>query len=160
LLMDSLKLLCQKYSKKVTLVVYGQYCKQDSSIPGLSISCVGSLTDDLSLYTLYNALDILAVPSRKDNLPNTAVEANACGIPVVAFDIGGLGDIVEHKKTGYLSQPFSIDDFCKGIIWTLEQDQDTLKDLVRHRFLDRFSSVIVAEKYVRVYKKVLLKNKS
>ena len=59
----------------------------------------------------------MVVPSRQDNLPNTAVEAHACGTPVVAFRTGGLPDIVEHQRTGYLAQPFHTQDLAAGISW-------------------------------------------
>ena len=63
----------------------------------------------------------MVVPSRQDNLPNTAVEAQACGTPVVAFDIGGLLDIVEHGRTGWLALAFDTEDLASGILWVLTQ---------------------------------------
>ena len=53
------------------------------------------------------------------DLPNTAVEAQACGKPVVAFNIGGLSDIVEHQRTGYLTKAFETEDLAAGIRWVL-----------------------------------------
>jgi glycosyltransferase involved in cell wall biosynthesis len=45
----------------------------------------------------------MVVLSRQDNLPNTAVEPQVCGITVVSLDIGVLPDIIENQKTGYLA---------------------------------------------------------
>jgi glycosyltransferase involved in cell wall biosynthesis len=155
LLLDALELLSKKTDVKFKLVVYGQYEKIDSPSYSFPIQYMGALQDDLSLCMLYSALDILAVPSRNDNLPNTAVEAISSGTPIVAFDIGGLPDIVVHKETGYLAEPFSTTDFSRGIEWILSQNRKDLRDKNYSRFLDRFSSKVVAIKYIKTYENIL-----
>ena len=101
------------------LVVFGQLAPRNPPDLGFPIHYTGYLHDDLSLRALYSAADALVVPSRQDNLPNTAVEAQACGTPVVAFNIGGLPDIVEHQRTGYLAKAFETEDLAAGIRWVL-----------------------------------------
>ena len=155
LLLDALELLSRKTKLKLKLVVYGQYEKIDSPSFSFPIHYIGVLQDDLSLCMLCNALDIIAVPSRNDNLPNTAVEAISCGTPIVAFDIGGLPDIVIHEETGYLAEPFSISDFAKGLEWTLAQDKDVIKRKNYSRFINKFSSTVVAKKYTEVYENII-----
>jgi glycosyltransferase involved in cell wall biosynthesis len=155
LLLDALKLLSRKTDLKFKLIVFGQYEKKDPPIYNFPIQYIGALQDEESLCMLYSALDILAVPSRNDNLPYTAVEAISCGTPIITFDIGGLSDIVEHEKTGYLAEPFSISDFSKGIEWILSQDRKNLRNKNYSRFLDRFSSKVVAKKYVETYENIL-----
>jgi glycosyltransferase involved in cell wall biosynthesis len=86
---------------------------------GFPIHYTGHLHDDLSLRALYSAADVMVILSRQDNLPNTGVEAHACGTPVVAFDIGGLQDIVEQQKTGYLAKAFDSEDLARGVLWVL-----------------------------------------
>ncbi len=70
----------------------------------------------------------MVVPSLQDNLPNTVMESLAYGTPCVAFDIGGMSDMIEHKKNGYLAQAFEIQDLAKGIAWILE-DQERYQKL-------------------------------
>ena len=60
---------------------------------------IGRINDDYLMRLYYSASDIFILPSRQDNLPGTGLEAHACGLPVAAFDIGGISDIVEHKNT-------------------------------------------------------------
>jgi glycosyltransferase involved in cell wall biosynthesis len=59
---------------------------------------LGRLNDDISLALVYAAADIFVAPSIEDNLPNTVMEALACGIPSVAFKIGGMPDMIEHQE--------------------------------------------------------------
>jgi glycosyltransferase involved in cell wall biosynthesis len=60
------------------------------------------------------------LPSRQDNLPNTGLEAHACGTPVVAFNTGGLPDIVADRVTGALAKPFEPASLAAAIRWVLE----------------------------------------
>jgi nucleoside-diphosphate-sugar epimerase len=80
----------------------------------------GHLHDDLSLRALYSAADAFVLPSRQDNLPNTGLEAHACGTPVVAFNTGGLPDIVADRVTGALAEPFEPASLAAAIRWVLE----------------------------------------
>jgi len=98
----------------------------------------------------------MVVPSRQDNLPNTAIEAQACGAPVVAFDVGGLSDIIIHKKTGYLAKKFDTSDLAHGINWVLNQQK--IKRLginARIKAVEKFSEKKISENYLNIYKKVL-----
>jgi glycosyltransferase involved in cell wall biosynthesis len=63
-----------------------------------------------------NAGDILLLPTiRQEGLPLVIIEAMACGKPVVASNIGGNSDALEHEKTGLLIQPGSIEEAVKSL---------------------------------------------
>ena len=136
------------------LVVFGQLAPREPPELGFPIHYTGHLHDDLSLRALYSAADLLVVPSRQDNLPNTGVEAHACGTPVVAFRTGGLPDIVDHQRTGYLAQPFDPPDLAAGISWVLADPsrRQALGHAARQRAVRLWNPAQMAELYEKVYR--------
>ena len=117
---------------------------------------LGQLHDDVSLRVLYSAADVMVVPSLQENLSNAIMESLSCGTPVVAFDVGGNSDMIEHQKNGYLAQPFDTDDLAKGIEWVLNApDYQQLCDNARDKVLTHFDSHLVAKQYIALYKEIL-----
>ena len=141
--------------KGMELVVFGQSRPKDLPNLGFHIHYTGYLFDDLSLRSLYSAVDVFVLPSRQDNLPNTGIESMACGTPVVAFDACGLPDIVTHQETGYLARPFDMEDLATGISWLLQNaNLSKLRAKVRATAVDRFSYPVVAAQYHKIYQAV------
>lgn len=137
------------------LLVFGQCAPQTPPALGFPIHYSGHLHDDLSLRALYSAADAMVIPSRQDNLPNTGVEAQACATPVIAFDTGGLPDIVDHQQTGYLAKPFDTQDLARGIAWVLnEANPQQLSVRARERAVARFDAAVVASAYRKLYAQV------
>lgn len=156
LLMGALSLLRGKVPR-LELVVFGQIAPQRPHDFGFPVHYIGNLHDDISMRLLYSAADAMIIPSRQDNLPNTGVEAAACGTPVVAFATCGLPDIVEHQVTGYLAVPFDIEDLARGINWVLSDRGRQMKCREESRLsaVSRFASPDVASQYTAVYEQVL-----
>ncbi|MDB9541457.1 glycosyltransferase family 4 protein [Anabaenopsis tanganyikae CS-531] len=140
------------------LVVFGQLAPKEPIDLGFPIHYMGRLHDELSLRILYSAADVMIIPSRQDNLPNTGLEAHACGTPVIAFNTCGLPDIVEHLKTGYLAKAFDTTDLAHGIQWLLSDFSRlmTLGLAARQRAVDKWSVKVVADAYQNVYNSVLV----
>jgi glycosyltransferase involved in cell wall biosynthesis len=113
---------------------------------------LGVLNDDLSLRLAYSSADVFVITSRQDNLPNPGIEAQACGTPVVAFEVGGLPDVVEHLGTGYLATPFNIEDLANGINWAYQQVlTGQIKIKCRTRAETVFSPERISEMYLAFY---------
>ena len=93
---------------QLRLMTFGSTKHTIISELGIQFKSLGHLSDDISLKVAYSAADVFVVPSRMDNLPNTVIEAQSCGTPVVAFDVGGLPDIIVHNQTGYLAKAFDM----------------------------------------------------
>jgi len=138
------------------LVVFGSTRPKSPPNIGCQIHYMGNLSDDISLATLYSAVDVMIVPSRQEAFGQTASEAMACGVPVVAFGHTGLLDIIDHKRNGYLAKPFDIDDLVEGIKFVLDADNySELSQMAREKVLREFDSQVVVRKYINVYEKVI-----
>jgi glycosyltransferase involved in cell wall biosynthesis len=107
---------------------------------------------DLPLY--YSAADVFILPSIQDNLPNVIVESMACETPVVAFNVCGAAEIIQHRQSGYLAKPFDLQDLANGIDWVVKNSLK-LKEGLRQMVLDEFSYKAVSEKYINLYKNLL-----
>ena len=139
------------------LAVFGQGEPKQPMNLGFPVHYMGRPQDPLSLRVLYSAADAMVIPSRQDNLPNTGLEAHACGTPVIAFKVGGLPDIVDHFKTGYLATPFDTEDLARGVQWVLG-DGNLRKALSRsacERALKLWSPQVISNLYYRLYETLL-----
>ncbi len=146
-----------KMLEKMECVVVGQSRPKEKGSINIPIHYMGHLNDEFSMALFYNAIDIMVVPSRQENLPQTATEAQACGTPVVAFNCTGLTSAIEHNKTGYLARAYDSEDLAEGIRKILT-DQDNYKQLqqnARERAVKLWSQEVVSNQYIELYKKVL-----
>jgi len=144
--------------KDVELVVFGSSKPKESTDYQYKIHYLGTLSDDVSLVTLYNAVDVMIVPSLQENLSNAIMESLACGTPVVGFDIGGNSDLIDHKQNGYLAKPFDTSDLSQGIRWVIEhKDHKQLKLNARNKVLKEFDEDVVIPKYIKLYNNILTK---
>jgi len=148
-----------KERARYVLLVLG--ATEPKTVPdlGLEIHYLGYLYDDISLVLHYSAADVFVLPSKQDNLPNTILESLACGTPAVAFNIGGIPDIIKHKISGYLAEPLDTDDLAAGIRWVLENRKRhmELSKEARKKAVASFALEQVGQKYVSLYRSVLNK---
>lgn len=146
--------------ENIEFVIFGSSEPKEKPAFKFKTHYLGQLHDEVSLVSLYSAVDLMVVPSLQETLPQTASEAMACGTPVVAFGHTGLLDIVEHKKTGYLAKPFLEKDLSEGIKWVLNSSNyHNLSSNAREKIVQEFDSSIIVNRYIDLYKKVIMKNK-
>jgi glycosyltransferase involved in cell wall biosynthesis len=101
-------------------------------------------------------IDLLIMPSRYEGLPMAALEAMARGIPVIAFDVGALDQVIESGENGWLIRPNDLDAFRIAIEhWlTLDsQQKDSIRDAARHRIASRFSVRKIAPLILEQYRR-------
>jgi glycosyltransferase involved in cell wall biosynthesis len=122
-------------------------------ICSVNITEFGNIADERKLVELYNLADVFVITSIEDNFPNTIVEAMACGTPVVGFDNSGIGEIIVHKKNGYLAANKDEKDLFDGIQFVFK-NKEILSLNARQKVLDECSENGVVEDYVRIYKQL------
>ena len=83
---------------------------------------LGSLTDDRMLAAVYSMADVFVIPSVQDNLPNTVLEAMACGCAVSGFRVGGIPDMVRDGVNGLLASPGDVNGLASAIRALLADD--------------------------------------
>lgn len=133
--MDSLK-------DEAELVVFGNTV---NTYHKYSIHSVGKLTDESSLALLYNAVDVYISPTLAESFGQTLVESISCGTLVVAFNVGGVSDIIRHLDNGFLVDSNNLDMFLEGTRWALNSQVDENKRMIMHGYIEeRFSYSVVA----------------
>ncbi|MEM9809467.1 MAG: glycosyltransferase family 4 protein [Cyanobacteria bacterium P01_D01_bin.56] len=144
------------WSDRLELAIFGASSPENPPDFGLTSHYMGSFNDDLSLALVYSAADIFVLPSVQDNLPNTIMEALACALPCVAFNVGGMPDMIEHQANGYLARPYEVDDLAQGIVWTLEHQERYIK-LSEHaleKVKQEFSLALQASRYKSLFAEI------
>jgi glycosyltransferase involved in cell wall biosynthesis len=144
----------ENFRKNTELVVFGSSRPQGELNKIFTTHYLGKLSDELSISLAYSACDAFIAPSTQDNLPNTVIESLACGVPVVAFNIGGMPDMITTGYNGYLAEPFSSVDLAKGIIEVL-QNAEVLAQNSRQQAVEKFSPDKVSEQYVKLYSSLI-----
>jgi len=157
LLIKVLQSLPKYLQNEVILMVLGESGEalvKSVDFPTMNFDYVSS---DRLKAILYSAADLFLFPSRAEAFGIVAQEASSCGIPTVAFNVGGISDIVRHNINGYLAQAENIPDFTQGIIQLLEDDKlrKTMGQQGRVIALEEYSLELQAQRYIELYKLVL-----
>lgn len=116
----------------------------------------GYVGDEQRIVTMYSAADVFVLPSLSENLPNTIMEAMACGLPCVGFKVGGIPEEIDHRRNGYVAEYRNAEDLACGIRWILfEADYDSLSANAVRKVTHAYSQSSVAMKYIEVYHQAL-----
>jgi glycosyltransferase involved in cell wall biosynthesis len=119
---------------------------------------LGYIGNEKEIVNVYNSADMFVLPSVEDNLPNTIMEAMACGVPCVGFNVGGIPEMIDHKKNGYVANYKDAADLAEGMRWVL--DGADIKELSRQavaKVASHYSQRAVALRYIDVYNEAMAK---
>jgi len=103
------------HDKQIEIIVFG--VEQVDTKCMLPIRSVGYIREQEKLAKLYAAADVYLVTSLEDSFNQTVAECMACGTPVVAFNNGGIADIIDHEQNGYLVRYIDVDDMVQGMMF-------------------------------------------
>ncbi|PYN72919.1 MAG: glycosyl transferase family 1 [Candidatus Rokuibacteriota bacterium] len=101
---------------------------------------LGSVDNDRFLSMVYSAADLFAICSLQDNLPNTVLEAIACGIPVVGHAVGGIPDMIRNGVNGLTVPVADVEALGAAIA-------DVLRDTARCAEMGANARRIAVEEY-------------
>ena len=110
---------------------------------------------------MFALMDVFALPSHREGVPRSPMEASAMGVPSVVTDVRGCREVVEHERTGLIVPVKSPTALAQGILRMLEQPDDArswgraARELAETRFDERRIFEIVAEEYDRLLERLM-----
>ncbi|MDR2926851.1 MAG: glycosyltransferase family 4 protein [Cytophagaceae bacterium] len=158
-LFSALQLLANRHhDNNIELVVFGKTPELTANKIPFNIHAMNYVSDAETLVNLYNAADVFVLPSLEDNLPNTVMEALACGLPVAAFSTGGVPEMVTHSNNGFLSSQGDEAGLAQGIELLLKNGKEQKFSVAaREKVETSFAPHIIAGHYEALYRKILNK---
>lgn len=108
-------------------------------------------TDRALLCKYYNLLDLLLSPSLWDGMPNSVLEAMACGRVVLASDAGGIRDIITHGENGYLIGLHELARLGEGCLELLDAGNQTIGHAARAHMLTNFTPAAELDRQIALY---------
>ena len=143
-------------NSKLAVVLLGGNADEVASMLPFPSYPLGYIHDEHRIANIYQAADLFVLPSLSENLPNTIMEAMACGVPCLAFRVGGIPEEIDHMKNGYVARYEDSDDLANGMHWVLEEaDYEELSRRCVNKVVQNYSQSSVAMRYIEVYQHAL-----
>lgn len=159
---DILQELPAELRRQLLLVTFGVGTESLSRKLSVETRAFGFVESDRLKALLYSSADLLIFPSRAENLPFVVMESLACGLPVVAFRIGGVPEMVVEGTTGHLVPPFDVRLFAQAV----GQLMSSLEECERmgregRALVEReFTTARMADRYLELYLSILDEGRS
>ena len=138
------------------VIILGGHSAEVAARLPIPAYALGYVSDAEKIASVYNSADLFVLPSLEDNLPNTIMEAMACGIPCVGYRVGGIPEEIDHLKNGYVAAYKDVNDLARGIYWVLnEAEYDALSTQAIEKVISCYSQKAVSLRYIEVYNQAL-----
>ena len=152
---EAIRLLAEQHpdmKQDTAIAILGGHAEEIASQLALPVYPLGYVSQPKRIVEVYNSADVFVLPSLEDNLPNTLMEAMACGVPCVGFRVGGIPEMIDHRQNGYVANFQQADDLARGIRYVLsEADYGALSQACLHKVAHSYSQQNVASRYINVY---------
>lgn len=139
------------WSQQLTLVVVGELAGRVTKDVPFAVRPMGYIRDEAQMAALYQAVDVFVTPSLEENLPNTIMEAMACGTPCVGFNVGGIPEMIDHQVNGYVARYRDADDLATGIDYVLSDDEHRLSQAAAAKAVSAWNEEFVVHQYIQLY---------
>ena len=158
-MVEACRLLAKQHpalKEQLALVAVGMHAAELQPLVPFKVHNMGYVREEHQLVEIYNAADLYVIPSLDENLPNTIMEAMACGTPCVGFPTGGIPEMIDHLKNGYLTKEHSAEQLAEGIYTLLTTPAyESLSHEAVAKVNACFSESSVANQYGQLYAKLL-----
>lgn len=143
-------------SANTVIAILGGHSEEVVAQLALPAYSLGYVSNPKKIVEVYNAADVFVLPSLEDNLPNTLMEAMACGVPCVGFRVGGIPEMIDHRQNGYVAQFRDAADLAAGIAYVLDEaDRSVLSRDCLRKVAHAYSQQSVAKRYAEVYEQAM-----
>ncbi|MCS4114597.1 glycosyltransferase family 4 protein [Salinibacter ruber] len=117
---------------------------------------LGRIESDTLLSVFYSLADLFVIPSRQEAFGQTALEAMACGTPVVGFEVGGIPDMVRPGETGWLAASESARALREAIEAALsdEAERERTGQRCREVVEEEYALGVQAKRYKYLYDRI------
>ena len=158
-MVEACRLLAKQHpalKEQLALVAVGMHAAELQPLVPFKVHNMGYVREEHQLAEIYNAADLYVIPSLDENLPNTIMEAMACGTPCVGFPTGGIPEMIDHLKNGYLTKEHSAEQLAEGIYTLLTTPAyESLSHEAVAKVNACYSERSVANQYGQLYAKLL-----
>ncbi len=142
--------------EQVGIVSFGMMSEGLRKVLPFEVYPQGYVTDDDTLTDIYSAVNAYITPSLEENLPNTIMEAMACGTPCIGFKVGGIPEMIDHQQNGYVAEYKSAEDLAEGIRWILcHKNIPELRQQAVQKVQRCYEESVVVQEFIQLYHNLL-----
>jgi len=145
------------WADQIELLILGEVSLEDVANIPAPVHLLGTYTDDVALALVYSAADLFLAPSLIDNFPNTVMESLACATPVVAFQVGGIPEMIESSYDGWLAESGDVRGFAFGVDTILRNrgHLEKMGEMARQSAIQKFDLARQTQQIIDLYQGLL-----